>query len=738
MRNRPAYEFFMQLLPDGPYRRELEAQDDEPHGRPKSELIEARTQLLDDPADDAMTARCAAALARLGVWPPQADELRARSVLPVDEYDALKAVCRAESGEPNVGIAWLRELSDRSMLAAGELVHLLEEHAGPDAAISEARQQISRWQAPALRIQYVELVGRHGRLRDVPAFIRQTIPDESLPADLRVRLCRRLVADQARDGRFAEAATAARAGLAVAEDTDLAWELITVLVNDGKLHDARQALARHQPEPGTEQEMRLWMQLHLGVRVTADDARVMTGLVHRLFDGEFRDAIIAMLIREVGLAEKNDTFPADVTTAVAQLEAQTRDRPGTGLRIDPVDEAALRAALKKQLPDQAAYHKLLADVQAGTSSVADIARFATRPYGTVLLQRPAGILPAADLAPGLRTAGEKAARQAVEGGACAADLSSLHLLGLLEDDDRLRIRSALPRLTVARAAINDALLTRDHVRGLAAATYTASLAPDGTSERATLTTVEQALLRRQAETLETFAASAQARYPATAGDAAADAITVAKEHQLPLWCDDTALRQKARRAGVAAFSLLDLVTMLADGGTTFELSAMFRRLADQYVVDLPLSTADITALAAARDWVPGPAHTALARPAWWRHHDTGWGDTWLQIATQARTHSASALTTITNAALTGAIRHVGPSYNTQRYRQIAVLALLACHDVGQPSPDGLLGQLAQHTRPGLAPQPPYVLAALISALRQRAAPGPEEAAMRLLPGINPP
>ena len=138
------------------------------------------------------------------------------------------------------------------------------------------------------------------------------------------------------------------------------------------------------------------------------------------------------------------------------------------------------------------------------------------PYGTVLLHRPAGILPAADLAPRLRSAGEKAARQAIEAGACAADLSSLHLLGLLADDDRLRIRSALPSLTVARSAIDDALLTRDHVRNLSAATYTASLAPDGTIDRTTITTTEQALLRTRAETLETITAYAHARRPASA------------------------------------------------------------------------------------------------------------------------------------------------------------------------------------------------------------------------------
>jgi hypothetical protein len=428
--------------------------------------------------------------------------------------------------------------------------------------------------------------------------------------------------------------------------------------------------------------------------------------------------------------------PPTLIAAIAQLEAGTRNRPGTGLRIDPSDDAALRAALQKRVPDQAAYQKLLASVQAGTACMADIAAFAGQPYGTVLLHRHAGILPAADLAPGMRAAGEKAARQAVEAGACAADLSSLHLLGVLEDDDRLRIRSVLPSLTVARSAIDDALLTRDHVRNLSAATYTASLAPDGTIDRTTITTTEQALLRTRAETLETITAAAQARRPSSPIAAAAGTIAVARENQLPLWCDDIALRQKARIAGVATFSLLDLITVLAAGGSAFNQPATYRRLAGQYAVDLPLSAADITALAADAGWQPGPAHTALARPAWWRHHDTGWGIAWLQIAIQARSHSADALTTITKAALTGALQYVSPGYVTQRYQQIAVLAVVACHDAVQPTPPGLLDELAHGADPARVPQPPYVLAAVTSALSEGGVPNPEETAMRLLPGTS--
>jgi hypothetical protein len=42
----------------------------------------------------------------------------------------------------------------------------------------------------------------------------------------------------------------------VEEDADLTFKLVTVLLGDERLSEARQALDRYQLEPGTEQEMR--------------------------------------------------------------------------------------------------------------------------------------------------------------------------------------------------------------------------------------------------------------------------------------------------------------------------------------------------------------------------------------------------------------------------------------------------------------------------------------------------
>jgi hypothetical protein len=733
--NQAALDFFVEMLPEGPYRQELIALKAEKTGQPAAQRIVAWTAVATDAVDDRMVARAISRLAALGVWPPQADDLRKRSILPQLTYDVYQAVYRARSGHLDLGVAALRELSLRSLLGAAELVQILEQDVSPDSAIEECERQIRRWQGPDLRLLHADLLRRHKRFAQAARLVERSVSDESLPADIRLSMCRWYVSHKANEQRWAEAATMARSGLTIEEDPGLAWELVAALYNEGKIIQAREALARYQPRPGTQEETRLWMLLHLGAPVTAEDARIMADLANRQPGGNYRDAIIALLIREVLPNRGGTPFPKDVVDTAGHLAEQAAHRPSAHLQFI-ADEAALRAALARDQPDPVAFQDLLGKVRRGLSSTSDIAQFTGRPYGTALLHRPAGILPAVDLAAGLRSAGEAAATAALRVGKCVVDLSSLHLLGLLPEEDRLLIRGALPGTIVAGAAVTDVILTCDHMRGLAVAAYTASLRADGTVERTSLTPGQQARLREQAEALQAATASLQMVRASEHGDPAGETIMIASERGLALWCDDSVLRQRARGARVRSFSLLDLVTALRHQGTRLNESLIIRGLAEQYVVDLPLDAADIGAVAAAHDWRPGPAHTALARPEWWRHHKEDWTGTWLEIATHARRHSSRALADVTKAALTGAIEQVRGGLRTQRYQQLIVLALVGCHQAGRPSPSGLLDDLAQHAGPALAPRPPFVLTALIKELTNRSVEDADLLARRLLPGVD--
>jgi hypothetical protein len=123
--------------------------------------------------------------------------------------------------------------------------------------------------------------------------------------------------------------------------------------------------------------------------------------------------------------------------------------------------------------------------------------------------------------------------------------------------------------------------------------------------------------------------------------------------------------------------------------------------------------------AAASGWNRGPAHTALARPAWWQYQGANWTSSWLGIATAASQHSADAFLEIIKAALYGSTASVSQGQRTKRYQELVVVALVACNEAQAQPPDNLLPELAKDAGPSLAPRPYYVLRALITELERR-------------------
>jgi hypothetical protein len=407
----PAYQFLMGQLPDGPHRRYLLATEIEEAGQPAAQRVHAWTRVLEAPGDDAIAVQTIAALASLGRWPQQAEEMHDRGVLPDDAYQMLRAICQYRAGDPVMGLAKLRALADASALAAGELVRLIEERDGWAAAAEECKRQLRRWPAPQLTLRLLDLHGKNGNISQAEELARQVVPDPSFPDGVRLDLCEWYTARKGSEGSLAEAAAFAEQGLAIGDHPGLAWNLVKVLHRDGKITRARQALRRCRPEPVSEDETTLWMQLHLGVPLSPDDARTMIGIAERQPDGDFRDATIGLLAREVIFTspEPGSPFPSDVTNAVTRLREQAESRPGNLLRLAGDDDETLRAALAVTQPDPVAYQALVRAVHQDRKGQADLARFARQPYAAVLLHRPAGIIPATDLRTGLRHASESAA-----------------------------------------------------------------------------------------------------------------------------------------------------------------------------------------------------------------------------------------------------------------------------------------------------------------------------------------
>ncbi len=321
-------------------------------------------------------------------------------------------------------------------------------------------------------------------------------------------------------------------------------------------------------------------------------------------------------------------------------------------------------------------------------------------------------------------------------GTCAADMSAFYVLAQLPAEARAEIRARLQALTTVPVMARDIAMTRDHLRSAA----TASGSGNGVADYG-----PDAGLQHLAELIESDIARSDKLPVVDSGQTQADQlIAAAIPASMPLWCDDNALRQRARNARLAAFSTVDLLTALTPAGISQGRAAdghwprAWEAMASSYITDLPLTAASVITVASY--WQQyGPAHTAIARPGWWDYQADSWGPAWLQIATAAAASQPHALTQITMAALTGALQAVTPGYRTQRYQQVAAMALVGCHNAAQPAPADFLASLTSYVGQHVAARPGYVLAELISQLRERAdVADPCGVAANLLPGTTPP
>jgi Domain of unknown function (DUF4365) len=319
-----ALELFLQALPDSGYRRRLQRQvaSLDPTA-PAGPQAAAWLQLLEDSRDDESAVLCIAALARLGAWPARADELLAQAILPPDAAAMLRAMYLARSAHRTAGIARLREIATRTVLAATELVDLIGQDLGIDEAIAECQRQRERWRHhPGLSQRHAIFLERADRDDEAAKLVESLISDQAVPAGDRMGICGWLAARKAVAGDLAGAERAARDGLAIGTNTPLAWMLIRVLLAAGRVIPAREALARHHPAPETDDEARLWFELHLAVPLAADSARALLALAPRHPTMLPPADVLPVLHREAALARNaGQPYPPDVLTAISSLAA---------------------------------------------------------------------------------------------------------------------------------------------------------------------------------------------------------------------------------------------------------------------------------------------------------------------------------------------------------------------------------------------------------------------------------
>ncbi|GGL51532.1 DUF4365 domain-containing protein [Planomonospora parontospora] len=722
-RDERALAHFRQILADDVGLALLNAQQQDLADLSLPERQELWRGALQATDDDRSRAIIAARLTELGIWPiAELEELRQRSAIPTWMYRMLAAKARAAHGQVEEAIREMRILAEEYAGAALELVRLLDQ-VSDASAMEECQRQYQRWHDGMLLAVMPHL---NPAGTDVEPLFTRLLGDRRLPRDARGSMRRRLVAMATARGAWPQVVQLCEAGLVEHPDDDLAWQLIAACLHLHDMPKARATLVRYRLIPRDENTARLWARLHLGADLSIEAAELAVDLAER-YGPALAEPLGVMLLREMNRSHtEQQPWPQALIDRVHTLVA-TAQASGYGPEL--VDHAEL--VLRLEQHDYDVLEQLRQQAHAGKIPLSQLAARAARPYGQALLQRAAGVIVAADPELGLNTAGQDAARTVLASGRAVADLSALLLLQFLNDHGR-DLRARLPHLIISSSTADDAIRTRDAIWAVTGASFTAHL-HDGALHQDTLSAHERAWLRELAARLEEVTARLSHQEAGTGRTPAADALALAAGRGIALYADDVALRQLARGRGIATFGTGDLIAALGDPPASPAHLQLL--LAEQYVVDLPLSAEQIIELHRRAEWQVGPGTAALARPQWWQHLGASWPAAWQAIATAAAQHAAGTLITLTQTALRGSLQHVPAGERSRRYLEVTVAALKAAHHTGQSVPPDVLDQFADGFNNAIPPAPKIIFHALRAALHQHGTADPAAAAACLLPSV---
>ncbi len=718
-----ALAYFRQFLPKA-WMLEIAAQELDMHTQDPEERRRAWLQALKGADNDRLRAICVMRLSDLGAWPlPEAEDLLSRAIMPKWTYRIAVARAEAANGDVVGAVAELRRLANDHVLAAVDLIRILDRHGDSDQARREWDRQYRRWQD----VQLVEVLPDPTSIGQPDPLMLEILSDPRLSVDARVRLRGSLIRDFARRRDWDRVVRLCRAGLAERSSEDVIWNLVTALYNLHNTHEARKVLDQYRPDPATEQEARLWAQLHVGADFTRSDAEMAAELAERYMDAPaLIGGLASLLVRELG-RHGSESLPTWPDSLVARVRELVLTLQASGYGPDAATEEEMLRRLRGKNYGELEAVRL--EVQAGRTALSTFASQSGHPYGQALLQRFAGLTVASDREPGLITAGRQAAAKALDSGAVIADISALYLLLLLPENGR-DLLARLPDLCINAGAAADAARTRDAVWTVASASFSVGLV-DGKLRRQELPIEERALLRKRAADLEELTASLMHRTAGLGKNSGQDAIALAAQEGIALWADDVALRQAARHRGLATFGTTDLLATINQG----DLEETTMLLAANYVVDLALDGGQVSRLESDARWHGAGGMVAISRRQWWQPRDQ-LTDSWQTVAAEAAKISPQTFVRMTQAALTGALGASASGFHTQVYQQVVVMALDAAHRAKATAPPDFLQQLASLAAKGIPPKPKYVYHALMSALEKRGVLDPEAEANALLPGLR--
>ncbi|MEV7282956.1 DUF4365 domain-containing protein [Streptomyces sp. NPDC093252] len=682
--------------------------------------------------DEQKTA-AAFALTGHGVWPvPDLDELREQRALPEAVYQTRRAVADAVNGDSAAAIRRLREWESHSLVAAMALVDQYTIQERPELAAEAAERAGQRFGDTHLRVLAIDLWDRCGHREQARLKALTLLGRPYLAAGTRSRL-RRVIIQWAQEradwddmeehalvGLAEETgiehitSPQGAAGSVPAQALPLVWAAIHAQLNARRLETARDTHARFAPQIRNPHDARAWLTLTewSGWTVALAQAAIDLAERHRFEDPELTGA----LLNAVLLATGEPSADPDPAPPVQTTDAHTQETAPTALALpDPlgrkIQELLAQTAESRSLTTVHGTQNLLqyveqthgprepllqaaADaVRAGVLTTGILARAARRPVALAVIHRASGLIPACTLHQEHVTAEVRAAHQALNRTA-VLDPTALALTALLPGRfDQLRaVFAATP---VPRAVFDDTVMTRYALDGLLR-----SSGQLGVHEgRAIFTRYSDQDRQQHHREAAAFFRIISVLQPVEVPDlteirhrlglqhASDDEVASwlsAAQHalntQAPVWCDDAALRGLLLRADVPAFGTVALLRLLTDHDdypdfTHERYRRDLRTLLESYVVDLPVTTDEITDLAQAQDWAPAAAAAMFARPQFWANEALK--ERWTRIAEKVWENAPGQIEGWLRHAITGVTALLAPQEMLPAVVELTAETLLA-------------------------------------------------------------
>lgn len=576
-------------------------------------------------------------LAKVGEWPlPGLDELAGKDREVADLITAEASLARGDTdGAIRIYRRWRQ-----SPRALDALVGVYLDNDRVDEAVDALRDGATRHRDPELRLRAAHVLTSVGRCEDAEAEARRAM--DALPngsrqhrelRKLRIQLLASL------DDRWAEVEEQALASLdGGVEDRDLLdmrWALVFARYNQRRPESALEEMTRDLVlKPRDEQDAVLAIQLYRLGAHSPDMVREVLDLADRYAASEEVCASAFMAAIEMS---RDTGLPPSVVGQLRTLQSDFFERfPDSQLitRIQAEDAETVAektiAHLEETLGAEAQqFEEITQGVIAGSLPYGFLSAFAHKPYAEAFIKRAAGFLPVASADADVARTEKETALQALDG-TVVAEASSMYTVGLtgLEPEGLL---ANFHRVIVPPEVLDDALATKNSL-GLRSSGI---MGWDARSNRPVLTEIDEEQAEAWAKAADRLVKRvreceiAPRRRPTEDVEADASleptrpflsAVELAKQSALPLFSDDTVLRQVARSESVASFGTYDLLTALKERGDLDdqEYASASMSLRRNRAVDLPRDEEQVLALAAEDNWQPGPATLSFTRPALWR------------------------------------------------------------------------------------------------------------------------